>query len=320
MKTVETVTSRFFYPRGSPLLRLAALWYFTTLMIVWNVLGHTVLGFEQSWAHPLVGVGSACLVQILLEWTDARAKDRSPRYAGGIGPFLNFLPAAIIPGFAVSMLIYPNERLWPIVFAATLSIASKVLFRAPLPNGQTQHVFNPSNIGISLTFLLFPWVGLAPPYHFTENIAGLWDWALPGIVLLTGIVIHALFTGRLPLVAAWIIGFVAQALIRAWWFEAPWRVPLVPMTGAAFIVFTLYMIPDPATTPLAPRRQVIFALAVAAVYGLLQVLHVVYGLFFALALVCLVRGLSMHIAAFMRRRPVVEPSLLERPIPAAGPA
>jgi hypothetical protein len=29
-------------------------------------------------------------------------------------------------------------------------------------------------------------------------------------------------------------------------------VPLTPMTSAAFILFTLYMIPDPATTPLHP--------------------------------------------------------------------
>jgi hypothetical protein len=71
------------------------------------------------------------------------------------------------------------------------------------------------------------------------------------------------------------------------------------MTSAAFIIFTLYMIPDPATTPLKPSRQALFGLAVALVYGILQVLHLVFGLFFALLLVCAIRGLCLHIHAWL---------------------
>ena len=35
--------------------------------------------------------------------------------------------------------------------------------------------------------------------------------------------------------------------------------------SAAFIVFTLYMIPDPATTPLKPSGQALFGFSVALV-------------------------------------------------------
>jgi hypothetical protein len=66
------------------------------------------------------------------------------------------------------------------------------------------------------------------------------------------------------------------------------------MTSAAFMVFTLYMIPDPATTPVQPLRQALFGLTIAAVYGALLVLHVVYGLFIALAIVCGLRGAALH--------------------------
>ena len=113
-------------------------------------------------------------------------------------------------------------------------------------------------------------------------------------MLLTGIIIHSLFTGRMPLVLAWVIGFIIQGQIRAHIFDTPALVPLMPMTSAAFIVFTLYMIPDPATTPLKPIRQVLFGFAVAMVYGVIQVLHLVFGLFFALLTVCAIRGLSLH--------------------------
>jgi hypothetical protein len=299
-KTVETVTSRYFYPQGNPRLRWFALWYFALLITLWTILGHTLLGFEQSFAQPVVGVVSACLTQWLLEWVDAKSKGRLPRYAGGFRNAVNFLLPAWIPGLAVAMLLYPNDRLWPIAYAASLSIASKVLFRAPI-NHTSQHVFNPSNFGITTTLLMFPWIGLAPPYHFTENVTGIWDWAIPGVILVSGIFLHATCTGRLPLCLAWLSGFLLQAAIRCAVFDLPWQVPLVPMTSAAFILFTLYMIPDPATTPLNPRRQVMFGLAVAAVYGLLQALHVVFGLFIALFAVCALRGMGLYLVALYKR-------------------
>ena len=302
MTAADVITTIRFYPKQNPKLRFFALWYFTILIAIWTVLGHAVLGFEQAWIHPIAGVFTACAMQTLLEWADARGTGRTPRYTGGTSQFLSFLTPALIPGFACAMLIYPNENVMPVVFAAALSIASKVFFRAPVGGGATQHIFNPSNIGITLTLVLFPYVGLAPPYHFTENVTGVWDWVIPGIILVSGIVIHALFTGRLPLVIAWLLGFVAQGLTRAAIFGTPWLVPFVPMTSAAFILFTLYMIPDPATTPIKPWRQVAFGVSVAAVYGVLFVFHVVFGLFFALAAVCAVRGIALYAAAWQRER------------------
>lgn len=282
MKAKAFNATLLFYPQGNPKLRLFALWYFTTLMIVWNALGHVRLGFEQSWATPIVAVVTAIVVSMFLDWIDATANNRQLRFTGGVSNFVNFLPACLIPAFACGMLLYSNERLWPVIFAVTLSIGSKVILRAPVGNGHSQHIFNPSNFGVGMTLLLFPDVSFAPPYHFTENITGLWDWGIPLIVLITGLTVHGLFTGRLPLVAAWIGGFVLQAIVRAKLAGAPLFVPLMPMTSAAFIIFTLYMIPDPATTPLKPSTQAVFGFAVAMVYGTLQMLHVVFGLFFAL--------------------------------------
>jgi Na+-translocating ferredoxin:NAD+ oxidoreductase RnfD subunit len=304
-KTQFSNATLLFYPRDDPRRRLAALWYFTALLSAWILFfGHTVLGFEQSWAHPAVAVSTAIAVQMLLEWVDARARCRPLRFAGGLANFLNFLPPAIIPGLALSMLLFPGESVWPLAFAAAFAMASKVLFRAPVAPGVTQHVFNPSNLAVAVTLVLFSsTVGLTPPYQFTENISGLWDWGVPVFVLVSGIAMHGLFTGRFPLVAAWLVGFVLQGQLRAWMFDIPWMVPILPMTSAAFIIFTLYMIPDPATTPIKPRQQMLFGLAVAAVYGALQALHVVFGLFFALVLVCAARGLLLYLAAARQGTP-----------------
>jgi hypothetical protein len=103
----------------------------------------------------------------------------------------------------------------------------------------------------------------------------MWHWALPGLVLATGFIVHGLFTGRLTMVLTWLVAFVIQGEVRSWYFGTSWIVPLTPMTSAAFMVFTLYTIPDPATTPVKPLRQALFAMAIAAVCGVLLVEHIV---------------------------------------------
>lgn len=290
----EPITTLQFYPKRSAIRRYFALWYFTILLIVWNTIGHLSLGFEQSHLQPLVGVATAIGLQLLLEWIDALASHRKPRFAGSWANLINSLPPAIIPGLALTMLLYPNERLMPVLFGVAVAICSKVIFRAPVGDGKTQHIFNPSNLAIVATLLLFPSIGVAPPYHFTENLTGVWHWVLPGIVLTTGIIVHAVFTGRLILVLTWLIAFIIQGQVRSWYFGTSWIVPMTPMTSAAFMVFTLYMIPDPATTPVKPLQQVLFGISIAAVYGMLLVSHMVYGLFIALVIVCALRGVSLY--------------------------
>lgn len=298
--------------------RLCGLRRFAIAITVLNLLGHTVLGFEQSWAQPLVALATAYSMELLLELLDAWSQQRRPRFLGGFRPLVDFLLSAHISGLAVAMLLYANERLWPIAFAAALAIGSKVLLRAPVGNG-TRHIFNPSNFGITITLLVFPWVGIAPPYHFTENLYGVVDWLLPGLIIVTGTLVNARLTRRLPLIAAWLSGFVAQAVLRNWAFDTPIGAALLPMTGVAFILYTFYMVTDPATTPSAPRAQAVFGAAVAAVYGLLLVLHVVFGLFFALTIVCTVRGLMLYAYALVQ--PIMraqgstqEPVMVGRPV------
>lgn len=277
--------------------RLGGLRRFALAITVLNILGHTLLGFEQSWAQPVVALSTAYGTEILLELIDAWSKRRPPRFLGSVRTFVEFLLSAHISGLAVAMLLYANERLWPIAFATATAIGSKVIFRAPLDNG-TRHFFNPSNFGITITLLLFPWVGIAPPYHFTENLDRPGDWILPAIIIVSGTFLNARFTHRLPLIAAWLGGFTVQALVRSFIFGTPVIAALLPMTGMAFILYTFYMVTDPATTPSGSRSQLAFGVGVAVTYGLLVVTHVVFGLFFALTIVCAWRGVSLYVRAW----------------------
>lgn len=286
---------------GNRANRLGGLRRFAIAITVLNILGHTFFGFEQSLAQPVVALIAAYTVELLLEFIDARCNHRPLRFlGGGARKFVDFLLSAHITGLACAMLLYANERLGPVIFASVVAICSKCILRAPAERG-TRHFFNPSNFGISVTLLVFAWVSVAPPYQFTENMTGYGDWILPAVIVCTGTFLNARFTQRLPLIGAWLGGFVAQAALRSLFFDTPFEAGLVPMTGVAFILYTFYMVTDPATTPAAPRDQITFGLSVAAVYGLLMVAHVVFGLFFALTIVCAFRGLLMFARRWVNR-------------------
>lgn len=112
-----------------PDLRLTALRRFAIAITLFNVIGHSYLGFEQSLAQPLASLATAYSLELLLEWVHARANGLKPRFLGGPVAFVNFMLSAHISGLAVAMLLYANDRLLPICFAAAVAIGSKYLFR-----------------------------------------------------------------------------------------------------------------------------------------------------------------------------------------------
>ena len=285
---------------SSKATRLTALRRFATTITILNVVGHIYLGFEQSWAQPLVALATTYSMELLLELIDARTNRRPLAFAVGMRNLVDFLLPAHITGLSIAMLLWANDQLWPFAFAAAVATGSKAILRVPIGKS-TRHFLNPSNLGITMTLILLPWVGFAPPYEFTENLTGVGYWILPGLIIVLGTMVNRL-TGRLPLIAAWVGGFVLQACLRSVLFGLPVVAALLPMTGVMFVIYTFYMITDPGTTPTGSRAQVAFGAGVAAVYGLLIVLHVVAAIFIALTLVCALRGLSLFTKTLLARR------------------
>ncbi|HJQ23883.1 MAG TPA: enediyne biosynthesis protein UnbU [Blastocatellia bacterium] len=279
--------------------RLGGLRRFAVAITVLNVLGHTIFGFEQAWLVPFVAIATAYSIEFLFEFTDSRLNNRAPLYAGDFRQVIDFLLSAHITALACGMLLYAGGNIWPIVFAVAVAMGSKALFRVNV-SGRSFHFLNPSNFGITVTLLTFPWVGIVPPYHFTENLGQYGDWVLPGIIVASGTFLNMRFTGRLPLIVAWLGGFVLQALLRSWAFGVPVTSTLVPMTGLAFVLYTFYMVTDPATTPNGTKAQILFGASVAAAYAFLVLAHIVFGLFIALSIVCILRGFCLTLLRLHR--------------------
>lgn len=285
--------------------QLGGLSRFALAITFLTIVGHAFLGFEPSWLTPVVALAATYGTELVGETIEARVRGRSARYRGSLINLVKFLLPAHISGLAVAMLLYAAENVAAVAFAGAVAMASKYIFRVAVgvdPSGKPmlRHVLNPSNLGITVTLLLMPTVGIAPPYQFTENTWGIVDWILPLIIVFTGSYLNIKATGRIPLVIAWVLAFAVQAAVRAAVHGAPLEGELLPMTGFAFVLFTFYMIPDPATSPAKTASQIGFAAAVAACYALFMELHIVFGLFYALTIVTAGRGVWLLLAGVLR--------------------
>lgn len=224
-----------------------------------------------------------------MELLEAWSRGVRPRFMGGLGSLVGFLLPAHISSLAIAMLVYSGDRINPMIFAIVVALTSKALLKVK-QGGKWKHFLNPSNFGITVTLLVFPWVGAAPPYQFTTVFSGPYNWILPVLIIGLGSMLNMKFTHRVLLIFAWLGGFLIFGVVRAALEGMPLGVPFLPVTGVAFIVYTLYMITDPATTPHSRLGQVVFGLANALVYHTLTYSNIVYGIFFALTIVCCVRG------------------------------
>jgi hypothetical protein len=276
---------------------------FAISMSIFNILGYTVLGFEQPWLWPFLALLTGYTAEISIEVVSAWAQKRQLGFRGhGFWGLYTFLLPTHITSLAVNLLLYANERFWPVAFGIVVAIGAKTVLRAPI-NGKMRHYMNPSNFGITATLVAFgSWASIAPPYEFTENIPDVFRIMVPMIIITAGTVLNAQLTKKVPLIVGWVGGFVIQALIRWWiWDVALWSA-LSVITGVAFVLFTNYMITDPGTSPSKGFNQFMFGAWVAIVYGALMVFNVVYTLFFAVTIVCFARGMLGWVTWYLGKR------------------
>jgi enediyne biosynthesis protein E5 len=280
-------------------IRNKALIRFALALSTLNILGYSFLGFEPAIITPFFAISVAITAQLFIEFSQSLVTNTKPEifnlsYQEKI---VYFLPA-YISALAISMLLFSNGSLYEIAFATCLAIASKFVFVAPanpssVKHQSPKHFMNPSNLGISVTLILFPWIGISPPYQFTEHISGVWDVFLILLLFVSGSLLNTLLTKRVFLIIIWFGAFAGQALFRSWINDTPWIAGLVPMTGLAFILFSFYMITDPPTTPSSKKGQALFAISNAFIYAIFMELHIVFGMFYALTLTSAGRGVYL---------------------------
>ena len=289
--------------KPAPDPRYLALRNFALSLTIFNTLGYTVLGFEQPYLWPFFALATGYTTELALEMIAAWAERRRPRFRGGgaRGLYVFLLPAHIT-SLAVNMLFYANNQWWPVMFGVVVGVGGKHILKAPVA-GRMRHFMNPSNLGITVTLLVFgSWASIAPPYQFTEYANTEFRILIPLLIVTAGTVINAMLTRKVMLIMGWVGGFVIESFLRHYIWGAPLYSALAVMSGVAFVLFTNYMITDPGTSPAKGRAQFIFGAGVAIVYGILMLFNVVYTLFYATTIVCALRGGGWWVAHWRAQR------------------
>ncbi len=164
------------------------------------------------------------------------------------------LQSAYITGVSLTILLRPEAGLvWPFVVGAALSIGSKYVLRF-----RGRHLWNPSNLGLSVLLLLAP-AKVALLSHELGNavLGNAVIWFVGLLVASKARVLHISLTYALT--------FSALAALRAGVTGAPLLAELAPLTGPMYQLLCFFMLTDPRTIVAGRRGQVVTVLAIALV-------------------------------------------------------
>lgn len=184
--------------------------------------------------------------------------------------------SALITALSLTLLLRANE-LWPLALAAFIAIASKFLVRA-----YGKHVFNPANIGIVAATMLSGAAWTTP---------GQWGTAVWLVALIAGAGSFVAYrASRLDTPLIFLGVFAALAFARALWLGDPLSIPAHKLQNGALVLFAFFMISDPKTTSDGFGPRALFAAGTAVLsHVLIDYFYRADGVFYALALACLVR-------------------------------
>ncbi len=187
------------------------------------------------------------------------------------GSALNW-KSALPTALSLSLLLRTHDpAIW--VGACVIAMGSKYLLRV---NGK--HLFNPSAFAIVVLLAASSQVWMSPGQWGTR----LWLAALVGAM--GGMVLSRV--ARLDIALTFLIAHMSLLLLRAWSLGDPLTIPLHQIQSGAVLIFALFMLTDPRSTPDSRAGRLIFAAAVAAAAHLLLFrFQIREGLLYALVLV-----------------------------------
>ena len=215
------------------------------LLLIYTVLGLTVLGFNRSPLQALITVACASLLDFVLNALIRKDRPAIP-WSG------------MITGLGLCLLLNYGSNFWLPVVPAFLAIASKHLFTF-----RNNHVYNPTLFGlIAGMFFTDGLLSPSPAYQWGGSLA------MALFVLTAALFVFANKINRKPLMLAFLGFYTVQMLVRCYVMRhhLPWEaIVFGTVTSAPFYLFTFYMLTDPKTSPESPRSQVLFALSVVCV-------------------------------------------------------
>ncbi len=240
------------------------------VIITIHVLGQVRLRFQVSVPQILAAILTCAILEVAVTFHRSRS--------------FVWPASAMLTGSGVALILrvpgtplndhWSTYRWYVFAGVAAFSLLTKYIIRY-----RGSHVFNPSNIGLVVAFIVFGSTRIEP-LDFWWAPLKIWMIAAYAVILVGGLLITARL--RLLAVAAtfWLalaagVGLLAASghCMTARWAFAPvcgfdfWR---VIVTSPEVLIFMLFMITDPKTLPAGRVGRAMFGLLVAVVSTLLM--------------------------------------------------
>jgi Na+-translocating ferredoxin:NAD+ oxidoreductase RnfD subunit len=265
----RTITlGRTTYPVFLPSIRDPRL-HVASVIITIHVLGQVGLHFRVSVPQILAAILTTALIEIALTFRSSKA--------------FVWPASAMLTGSGVALILrvvgtppdqpWNTDGMWIFAGVAAFSLLTKYVIKY-----RGSHLFNPSNVGLVVAFLVLG-MGVVEPLDFWWGPLSIWLVVAYAVILIGG----TLITRRLHLIglaaAFWLtfaagLGLLAGSghCMTANWAFAPvcgvdfWR---VIVTSPELMIFLFFMITDPKTVPGGNVARVAFGVIVAIACTLL---------------------------------------------------
>ena len=245
-------------PKGRQWLRLDNRFLPPLLITAILLTAHVSFGILEGWERTALAIATAFASEMVLG-----------RVTYGRWPYA---ASAYITGISVGILLR-SPFLWPYALCAFISIASKYVLRF-----RGRHLWNPSNLGVSLVLFLAPETVSLLSVQWGNVVA-----PMVVIWLLGSVIVWRV--GRFPLSATYVASFLLFSFVRAAVTGIPWVAAVAPITGPMYQLFIFFMVTDPKVTVRPMWAQCLVVFIVAFVELILRLNEVVYAPFYALCVV-----------------------------------
>lgn len=296
------------YPVVPPKLSDSRL-HLAAVIITVQVLGQTTLGFAVSIPQIIAAVATPAIIELVVTFA---------RHRTFVWP-----ASAMLTGNGVALILrdvgteageyWSLKNWWLFAAISGASLATKYVIR-----WRGGHLFNPSNVGLVVAFLILGGERIEPlDFWWGELDAGV---VLAYTVIVAGGIVITDRLRLLEMVWTFMLAFgvliatlaaTGHSIVTAWSLTPidDWHFWWIVMTSPETIIFALFMITDPRIVPADRRGRIVFAVAVAATSALLMAPHTTefgakVGLLGGLVIVCAVRP---ALQALLDRRSVAAP-------------
>lgn len=232
----------------------------TSILLGYNILGITVLGFNRSWSQILLTICTGILLHIFYDVIFNK------KFYFPLSAVTTSLGLCILVNYGHSM-VYP---LVPIFFA----ISSKFFF-----NFKGRHTFNPAMMGVALSlFIASEFISSSPAYQW--NGVG----AMAIVIVMSALLFFMPKINRTWLVGSFLLVFTLQIVLRSILIRhyLPFNTLFFgTITSPSFFLFTFFMITDPMTSPSDRNQQIIVGSSLALLDLLFHLFSSYHTFFYA---------------------------------------